>query len=43
MMLTTTAMQGVIDAVSAAGFDLAAIAKKTGQTLWEVKKEMDRK
>ena len=26
MMLTTTAMQGVIDAVSAAGFDLAAIA-----------------
>ena len=23
--------------------DLAAIAKKTGQTLWEVKKEMDRK
>ena len=26
MMLTTTAMQGVIDAVSAAGFDLATIA-----------------
>lgn len=26
MMLTTTAMQGVIDAMSAAGFDLAAIA-----------------
>ena len=30
MMLTTTAMQGVIDAVSAAGFDLAAIAMSYG-------------
>lgn len=31
------------DRIKAEYDDLAAIAKKTGQTLWEVKKEMDRK
>lgn len=31
------------DRIKAEYEDLAAIAKKTGQTLWEVKKEMDRK